>query len=215
MATFCTVPSTNCSKTLHSSLIFLHASSPCIYAALLHPIPEKSKMITCNFVKIEHPCCCGIMADRHPAYIECSRVKRMKSLQQNSLFPPKDRRPLSLSSLLLGLSIHIPAPKAGGGPGLARVHSFPGASPPRHAAGAIYTPLPALAIPHHKRSRAQASRSTTPSSAPVPACDQQDQHVLLRRQLRVRRRLQVHLMHRVGILSNLTTHDDTLYFYFP
>ena len=97
MATFCTVPSTNCSKTLHSSLIFLHASSPCIYAALLHPIPEKSKMITCNFVKIEHPCCCGIMADRHPAYIECSRVKRMKSLQQNSLFPPKDRRPLSLS----------------------------------------------------------------------------------------------------------------------
>ena len=162
MATFCTVPSTNCSKTLHSSLIFLHASSPCIYAALLHPIPEKSKMITCNFVKIEHPCCCGIMADRHPAYIECSRVKRMKSLQQNSLFPPKDRRPLSLSSLLLGLSIHIPAPKAGGGPELACVHSFR-ASPcvPRHAAGAIYTPPLAPAIPHHKRSRAHKKQHST------------------------------------------------------
>ena len=79
----------------------------------------------------------------------------------------------------------------------------------------LFISLPGLAIPHHKRSRAQASRSTTPSSAPVPARDQQDQHVLLRRQLRVRRRLQVHLMHRVGILSNLTTHDDTLYFYFP
>ena len=98
-------------------------------------------------------------------------------------------------------SIHIPASKAGGGPWLARVHSFrasPCTSPLRRRA--YFIPLPGLAIPHHKRSRAQATRSTTPSSAPVPARDQQDQHVLLRRQLRVRRRLQVrHRMRRVRI----------------
>jgi len=65
----------------------------------------------------------------------------------------------------------------------------------------LFIPLPGLAIPHHKRSRAQATRSTTPSSAPVPARDQhKDQHGLLQRQLRVRRRLQVrHRMRRVRI----------------
>jgi hypothetical protein len=153
------------------------------------------------------------MADRHPAYIECSRVKRMKPLQRNSLFPPKDQererrelithRPLFLLPLSQSLSIHIPAPKAGGGPGLARVHSFPGiaarrhASPPPRRRGYLYP----SARPRHSSSQAkQSTRSTAPSSAPAPARDQQDQHVLLRRQLRVRLRLQVQRrMQRVGI----------------
>jgi hypothetical protein len=144
------------------------------------------------------------MADRNLATSKNLRVKWNYFTAAKFLFPLQKikrkkggkltRHPhLSLSST------HIPASKSGGGPWLAPVHSFP-ASPctsPLRRRAYLY---PCPASPFLITSEAEHKKHHTPSSAPAPARDQQDQHVLLQRQLRVRRQLPVRpRMRRVGI----------------
>ena len=147
--------------------------------------------------------CCDIMADRRPAYIECSRVKRMKPLQRNSLFPPKDHRPLFL---LPSVSVYPYSCSQSRWWSRARSRPFfPGrVSPAPCRRGYLYP----AARPRHSSSQAkQSTQEALHLLQPryllsfLLARDHRDQDVWLRRrQLRVRLRLQLRRrMQRVGI----------------